>query len=206
MIKRDLESARRKWLGESKSLEERKERMRSDFLSYCDHNGLYADFHTTRHGFITSLERAGITPKMAQTLARHSDVRLTLGVYTHVGLQDRTATIGSLPGPPGCDVRESDYGRRDALAGRDLADIYYPSGSVSVAVFMKCTPLGWCMPKKGGVFKEFLFYLVTFSQILFSCMWGKAFCLAGEKFAFSELRNDDRQHGKIVAGTTCDDT
>jgi integrase len=53
-----------------------------------------------RHLFITNLERAGIRPKMAQTLARHSDVRLTLGVYTHVELHDQTAAIGALPGPP----------------------------------------------------------------------------------------------------------
>jgi hypothetical protein len=36
---------------------------------------------------------------MAQTLARHSDIRLTLGVYTHVELHDQTAAIQSLPGP-----------------------------------------------------------------------------------------------------------
>jgi hypothetical protein len=34
------------------------------------------------------------------TLARHSDNRLTLGVYTHVGLHDQTAAIAALPGPP----------------------------------------------------------------------------------------------------------
>ena len=53
-----------------------------------------------RHLFITNLERAGIRPKMAQALARHSDIRLTLGVYTHVELHDQTAAIGALPGPP----------------------------------------------------------------------------------------------------------
>jgi hypothetical protein len=36
---------------------------------------------------------------MAQTLARHSDIRLTLGLYTHVELHDQTAAIQSLPGP-----------------------------------------------------------------------------------------------------------
>ena len=50
-----------------------------------------------RHLFITSLERAVVSPKMAQTLARHSDIQLTLGVYTHVELQDQTAAIESLP-------------------------------------------------------------------------------------------------------------
>jgi hypothetical protein len=36
---------------------------------------LYADFHSFRHVFITSLGKAGVSPKMAQTLARHSDNR-----------------------------------------------------------------------------------------------------------------------------------
>ena len=42
-----------------------------------------------------------LSPKMAQTLARHSDVQLTLGVYTHVGIHDQMAAIASLPPPPG---------------------------------------------------------------------------------------------------------
>ena len=40
-------------------------------------------------------------PKVAQKLARHSDIRLTLGVYTHAELADQTAAIEALPGPPG---------------------------------------------------------------------------------------------------------
>jgi hypothetical protein len=35
---------------------------------------------------------------MAQTLARHSDVRLTLGIYTHVELENQTAAIAVSPG------------------------------------------------------------------------------------------------------------
>ena len=63
-------------------------------------DGLYADFHSLRHYCITSLERSGVSPNMAQTLARHSDIRLTLGVYSDIGLHDPTAAIGALPGPP----------------------------------------------------------------------------------------------------------
>jgi integrase len=103
MMERDLMAARDKWLEETKTPEERAERLKSDFLCYCDHDGLYADFHSMRHLFITSLERAGVSPKMAQTLARHSDIRLTLGVYTHVELPDRSAAIESLPAPPSND-------------------------------------------------------------------------------------------------------
>ncbi|MFM9117384.1 MAG: tyrosine-type recombinase/integrase [Planctomycetota bacterium] len=75
--------------------------LQSDFLRYRNHAGLYADFHSCRHLFITSLERAGVRPKVAQMLARHSDIRLTLGVYAHAELTDQTAAINRLPGMRG---------------------------------------------------------------------------------------------------------
>ena len=103
MIQRDLARARELWLKEPATDAERKQRDESDFLRYETRDGLYADFHSLRHFFITSLERSGISPKMAQTLARHSDIRLTLGIYTHVGLQDQCVAIGALPGPTPAD-------------------------------------------------------------------------------------------------------
>jgi integrase len=45
-------------------------------------------------------ERVGISPRMAQTLARHSDIRLTMSVYTHVELNDQKTAIQYLPPPP----------------------------------------------------------------------------------------------------------
>ena len=100
MMQHDLESARIAWLKEAQSPQEQEAREKSDFLAYANHAGRFADFHSCRHLFITSLERAGIRPKVAQTLARHSDIRLTLNVYTHAELADQTAAIGVLPGPP----------------------------------------------------------------------------------------------------------
>ena len=97
MIAQDLNAARQKWIEDARDSDECLERIRSDFLRYCNHDGLYADFHSTRHSFVTSLSRAGVNVKTAQVLARHSDVRLTLGVYTHVERADCTAAIGSLP-------------------------------------------------------------------------------------------------------------
>ena len=101
MMRADLTAARTKWIDEAKDDEElRKEREDSDFLCYQDENGLFADFHSNRHTFITNLERAGVSPRTAQSLARHSDIRLTMGVYTHIGLCDQTTAIESLPAPP----------------------------------------------------------------------------------------------------------
>ncbi|MCH7873139.1 MAG: tyrosine-type recombinase/integrase, partial [Planctomycetes bacterium] len=69
-------------------------------IPYQDQDGLYADFHANRHTFISNLSRSGASPKMAQTLARHSDINLTMQTYTHVGINDQIAAISELPSPP----------------------------------------------------------------------------------------------------------
>lgn len=116
MIERDLMVARDKWIEEAKTEGERKRRLKSDFLCHVNHDGLYADFHSLRHWFITGLARAGVSPKMAQTLARHSDIRLTMGVYTHVELSDRTAAIESLPGPPEANQHATAISKKRSVA------------------------------------------------------------------------------------------
>ena len=100
MMQRDLAAARKAWIAEAKTKREQAKREASDFLAYENQNGLFADFHSCRHLFITSLERAGISPKMAQTLAKHSDIRLTMNVYSPTELAEQTAAIAALPGPP----------------------------------------------------------------------------------------------------------
>lgn len=100
MMKKDLAAARKKWIKEAKTPKEKAERERSDFLKYQDSAGKFADFHSNRHTFITNLERAGVSPRTAQTLARHCDIRLTMGVYTHIGLHDQSSAIELLPAPP----------------------------------------------------------------------------------------------------------
>jgi integrase len=37
------------------------------------------------------------SPKVAQTLARHSDIRLTMDIYTHVDQDEQKGAIGKLP-------------------------------------------------------------------------------------------------------------
>ena len=100
MMREDLAAARRVWMAEAEGdKKEHRRRQRSDFLAYCDHAGRFADFHSLRHTFVTNLCRANIPPKTAQTLARHSDIRLTMDVYTHVDRAEQVAAIRSLPVP-----------------------------------------------------------------------------------------------------------
>ncbi len=62
-----------------------------------DAAGRVIDFHGQRTTFITGLARAGIAPAMAQKLARHSDVNLTLNTYTHLSLAEMGKAIERLP-------------------------------------------------------------------------------------------------------------
>ena len=66
-------------------------------VPYVDDAGRFADFHGLRHTFITRIARAGVTPKVAQTLARHSTITLTMDRYAHVALADQTAALDALP-------------------------------------------------------------------------------------------------------------
>lgn len=50
--------------------------------------------------FGTNLARAGVPPKVAQELMRHSDVKLTLNTYSHVGLHDLAGAVEQLPALP----------------------------------------------------------------------------------------------------------
>lgn len=57
----------------------------------------YADFHALRHTYVSALADSGVPVKHAQELARHSDPKLTLKRYAHVGLKQLAASVNRLP-------------------------------------------------------------------------------------------------------------
>jgi integrase len=65
-----------------------KEDLESVEMKYKDDEGRFADFHSLRHGFITNLAQGGVSPKVAQALARHSSIVLTYDRYTHLRAGD----------------------------------------------------------------------------------------------------------------------
>ena len=83
MLRTDLRKARAEWIMAAVPGTERRERKNSDFLKYRDETGRVADFHALRHTFITNLANSGTHPKVAQLLARHSTITLTMDRYTH---------------------------------------------------------------------------------------------------------------------------
>jgi hypothetical protein len=86
-------------LGEAKVGKEKEQREASDFLAYRDREGGVADFHSLRHTFITNLVNAGVMPKDAKELARHSTITLTMDRYAHVGIRDTAAAVARLSLP-----------------------------------------------------------------------------------------------------------
>lgn len=66
-------------------------------LSFFTLRGRVIDFHGQRTTFITNLSRAGISPALAQKLARHSDIKLTMGTYTQLDLAELGQAVEQLP-------------------------------------------------------------------------------------------------------------
>lgn len=62
-----------------------------------DAQGRTVDVHSLRHTFATLLARKGVLPATAQKLMRHSDIRLTMNVYTHLDLADTAGAVAALP-------------------------------------------------------------------------------------------------------------
>jgi integrase/recombinase XerD len=108
MLKADLLRARTAWIEEAaKDEDEMKRRECSSFLAYKDDDGRYADFHALRHTFITNMVKSGVSPKAAQSLARHSTIDLTMNVYTSLTMHDRASALAFLPPIPGLNGKDS---------------------------------------------------------------------------------------------------
>src|ERR1700730_14886091 len=122
MMRRDLDAARKRWIAEADTEVERREREKSDFLTYRNAEGLFADFHAHRHTFISNLSKANVAPKLAQDLARHSDIRLTMNVYTHLERNaQQAAMLAPWSAPAGTVSSAGDY-RSQVASGANAGD------------------------------------------------------------------------------------
>ena len=129
-LRPDLAEQFKQWKAERKGLSADKvftnfnERKGADMLKmdlevagipYKDDAGRYADFHALRHTFVTNLYKSGVSPKVIQSLARHSTFGLTMDTYTHIGLYDERAALDKLPKLPDINGKKNNYNRAVAL-------------------------------------------------------------------------------------------
>jgi integrase len=129
-LRKDMAGQLRRWLAEGSFARGDKvfpkfnelkgaEMLRKDLevagIPYQDETGRYADFHSLRHCFASILGQSGVSPKVAQSLLRHSTIGLTMDTYTHIGLYDERAAIDSLPELPGLDTCDNAGRNAEAL-------------------------------------------------------------------------------------------
>jgi integrase len=101
MLREDLQAARERWVREAKTRPESDKRANDpDFLKYVDSSGRVIDFHALRGTLGTNLANAGVHPKVAQELMRHSDINLTMMTYTNLRAVDVAAGLDRLPSIP----------------------------------------------------------------------------------------------------------
>ena len=155
MVKADLVAARAAWVGKAANPEEKEQRQASAFLAFRDEAGRVFDFHSLRHQYVSSLAAAGVHPKIAQTLARHSTITLTLDRYTHVGLYDLSASVNSLSAiPVEVPGAEANILRATGTEDRAVSEVptVVPSGAQKGAVLPASTTLRFapdCTEGKG---------------------------------------------------------
>jgi hypothetical protein len=109
-------------------------------IPWLDDAGRRADLHALRHSYGTLLSKGGVSPREAMSLMRHTDLRLTMKVYTDPRIFDlagaveklpinlarpteaeaaqATGTDGKLTDPDGNPARNGGGGKGDEYAGR----------------------------------------------------------------------------------------
>jgi integrase len=102
-------------------------------IPYKDEAGQVFDFHALRGECGTLLAAAGVHPKTAQTIMRHSDINLTMGLYTHTLRGQEAQAVAALP-----DL-SSDQQQDTTKTGTDdqpeiLRNSYVPDGNNRTAL------------------------------------------------------------------------
>jgi integrase len=89
-------------------------------IAWLDDAGRRADLHALRHSYGTLLSKGGVSPREAMSLMRHTDLRLTMKVYTDPRIFDLAGAVEKLPlgfcTLPGSEVAKA-TGTHGALIG-----------------------------------------------------------------------------------------
>ena len=90
-----------------------------------DERGRVIDLHALRTTFGTMLSKGGVTPRTAQAAMRHSDIGLTMGVYTDPKLLDVHGAMNALPDLPLHQLQVNSPTVQE-LTGTTGADSFHP--------------------------------------------------------------------------------
>jgi len=97
MLRNDLAVARRTWIDEGATAEERARRHQSDFLAPVDAEGRKVDFHCLRTTGATWLDVGGVAPSIAKNVTGHRAESTLQRHYQHASRADTRRAVDVLP-------------------------------------------------------------------------------------------------------------
>lgn len=91
------------------TMEQHKGYLAAAEIPFLDGEGRRADFHALRHTFGTLLSKAGVSPRMAMELMRHTQIGLTMKHYTDPRIFDLVGAVEKLPklSPDGAELAKA---------------------------------------------------------------------------------------------------
>ncbi len=95
-------------------------------IDKADERGRTIDVHALRHSFGTLLSKGGVAPRTAQAAMRHSNINLTMNVYTDPKLLD---VYGALDSLPSLDLNASPSTERNSMRATGTDDTPCFSGA-----------------------------------------------------------------------------
>ncbi len=121
-------------------------------IDYIDPSGRVADFHALRVSYISRLSRSNVHPRLLQTLARHSDPRLTLGIYAKLEQGDERNAIEALPSLAPT-VREPAAQKATGTGGGSVMSLGMSKvgRQAPISADVGRLPIGLCDPEKANL-------------------------------------------------------
>ncbi|MFM2002474.1 MAG: hypothetical protein RI963_1900 [Planctomycetota bacterium] len=101
-------------------------------IDKIDERGRRVHLHALRMSTATHLSAAGVSPRTAQALMRHSDIKLTMATYTDERLLNSAGAVALLPDLPiGAteDKTHTEATRRERKAARTVTPFVTPKAS-----------------------------------------------------------------------------
>lgn len=108
-------------------------------ILYVDESGRYADFHGLRHTTGSFLAAAGVHPKVAQAILRHSKIDLTMSCYTHTLRGQESEAVAKLP-DLSLPSRESQQARATGTDGKTVDAAQTVRGELTPQLTPESTP------------------------------------------------------------------
>jgi integrase len=113
------------------SMDSHKRYLEKAGIAFEDEHRRRADFHALRHTYGTLLAKAGVAPRVAMSLMRHTDMRLTMNVYTDPRVFDMAGAVEMLPAMAAAELLAVQATGTDGAAGRSKS-VSSPSAQIGV--------------------------------------------------------------------------